>query len=53
MAAKSRISIAQAARVLDIKVSTAKLIVKRYRTEGTFFERKHSKETRSEKRENI
>jgi len=32
-------SIAKSARELGIKPSTAKLIVKRYREEGTFFER--------------
>lgn len=32
-------SIAKSARELGIKPSTAKLIVKRYKEEGTFFER--------------
>jgi transposase len=37
-----KISIAKAARMLEIKNSTAKLIVKRFRETGTFFQpRKH------------
>jgi transposase len=33
-------SIAKAGRILGIKASTAKLIVNRYKEEGTFFESK-------------
>jgi len=35
-----KFSIAKAGRLLEIKASTAKLIVKRYRDTGTFFQPK-------------
>ena len=43
-------SIAKAARMLGLKPSTAKLIVKRYREEGSFFESKTAKEKRLDAR---
>jgi transposase len=44
-------SISKAARILGLKASTAKLIVKRYREEGTFFESKNSRARRLLKEE--
>lgn len=41
--------IAEAARLLKIKYSTAKLIVKRYKDDGTFFESRQLKRKRLEK----
>lgn len=40
------IAISSASKRLGLKLSTAKLIVKRYKDEGTFFEAKRSKDKR-------
>jgi transposase len=49
MTSKPNTSISKAARILGLKSSTAKLIVKRYKDEGTFFESKTSREKRIER----
>jgi hypothetical protein len=40
MVEKQREFISKAAKKLNIKLSTAKLIIKRFRINGTFFEKK-------------
>jgi transposase len=42
------LSIGKAAKITGIKLSTAKLIIKKYRSNGTYFESKEDKKKRFE-----